>query len=207
MTKRGLLIVISGPSGVGKGTVAAALMSKRTDICFSVSATTRNMRAGEEEGVNYFFKTEDEFRSMIDRGEFLEYMRVFGKNYYGTPRRYVEDRLASGMSVLLDIDVRGAMQVKQNAPEAITIFIAPPSLSVLKNRLVGRNTETPEAIERRLAECKTEISYIPRYDYVIINDDLDTAVLDIESILNAALHNPRRYESFLKDILDEPILI
>lgn len=207
MTERGLLIVISGPSGVGKGTVADALMKRRPDICFSVSATTREMRAGEQEGINYFFKTEDEFKSMIQRNEFLEYMQVFGKNYYGTPRKYVEDKLNGGTSVLLDIDVHGAMQVKQNAAEAITIFIAPPSLQVLKRRLIGRNTETPAAIERRLAECKTELSYIPKYDYVVVNDDINTAVLSIEAILNAARHTPPRYAGFLKDLLDEPILI
>lgn len=207
MVERGLLIVISGPSGVGKGTVAAALMKKRPDICFSVSATTREMRAGEQEGVSYFFKTEDEFKGMIQRNEFLEYMQVFGKNYYGTPRRYVEDKLNGGMSVLLDIDVRGAMQVKQNAAEAITIFIAPPSLRVLKRRLIGRNTETPEAIERRLAECKTELSYIPKYNYVVVNDDIDAAVSSIEAILCAARHTPQRYDNLLKNLLAEPVSI
>lgn len=183
--KKGLLLVLSGPSGVGKGTIGAELLKNHSDMCFSVSATTRAMREGEAEGVNYFYKTTEEFERMVEQDEFLEYMCVFGKNYYGTPRKYVDSKLNEGISVLLDIDVKGAMKVKEKMPEAVTVFIAPPSLAVLKNRLVGRGTESGEAIARRLAECKTEIGYIPRYDYVIINDALDKAVADIETILTS----------------------
>lgn len=183
--KKGLLLVLSGPSGVGKGTIGAELLKNHSDMCFSVSATTRAMREGEAEGVNYFYKTTEEFERMVEQDEFLEYMCVFGKNYYGTPRKYVDSKLNEGISVLLDIDVKGAMKVKEKMPEAVTVFIAPPSLAVLKNRLVGRGTESGEAIARRLAECKTEIGYIPRYDYVIINDALDKAVADIEAILTS----------------------
>lgn len=183
--KKGLLLVLSGPSGVGKGTIGAELLKNHSDMCFSVSATTRAMREGEAEGVNYFYKTTEEFERMVEQDEFLEYMCVFGKNYYGTPRKYVDSKLNEGISVLLDIDVKGAMKVKEKMPEAVTVFIAPPSLAVLKNRLVGRGTESEEAIARRLAECKTEIRYIPRYDYVIINDALDKAVADIEAILTS----------------------
>lgn len=183
--KKGLLLVLSGPSGVGKGTIGAELLRNHSDMCFSVSATTRAMREGEAEGVNYFYKTAEEFEQMVERDEFLEYMCVFGKNYYGTPREYVNSKLNEGISVLLDIDVKGAMKVKEKMPEAVTVFIAPPSLAVLKQRLVGRGTENEEAIVGRLAECKTEIGYIPRYDYVIINDDLDRAVADIEAILTS----------------------
>ena len=183
--KKGLLLVLSGPSGVGKGTIGAELLKNHSDMCFSVSATTRAMREGEAEGVNYFYKTTEEFERMVEQDEFLEYMCVFGKNYYGTPRKYVDSKLNEGISVLLDIDVKGAMKVKEKMPEAVTVFIAPPSLAVLKNRLVGRGTESEEAIARRLAECKTEIAYIPPYDYVIINDALDKAVADIEAILTS----------------------
>lgn len=183
--KKGLLLVLSGPSGVGKGTIGAELLKNHSDMCFSVSATTRAMREGEAEGVNYFYKTTEEFERMVEQDEFLEYMCVFGKNYYGTPRKYVDSKLNEGISVLLDIDVKGAMKVKEKMPEAVTVFIAPPSLAVLKNRLVGRGTESEEAIARRLAECKIEIGYIPRYDYVIINDALDKAVADIEAILTS----------------------
>ena len=183
--RKGLLLVLSGPSGVGQGTIGAELLRNHSDMCFSVSATTRAMREGEAEGVNYFYKSTEEFERMVEQDEFLEYMCVFGKNYYGTPRKYVDSKLNEGISVLLDIDVKGAMKVKEKMPEAVTVFIAPPSLAVLKNRLVGRGTESEEAIARRLAECKTEIGYIPRYDYVIINDALDKAVADIEAILTS----------------------
>lgn len=202
--KKGILLVLSGPSGVGKGTVGAALLHNHPyDLCFSVSATTRAMREGEAEGINYFYKTPEEFNRMIENGEFLEYMCVFGKNYYGTPKAYVDSKLNSGISVLLDIDVKGAMSVKKNMPEAVTVFIAPPSLSVLRSRLIGRGTETQEAIERRLAECKTEISYIPQYDYVIINDDLDTAVNTIESILTSIKCEPSNNPGLVDKLISE----
>lgn len=203
MNKRGLLIILSGPSGVGKGTIGAELLANHTDLCFSVSATTRDIRPGEREGVNYFYKTKEEFERMVENDEFLECMCVFGKNYYGTPRAYVESKLASGMSVLLDIDVKGAMEVKKNMPEAVTIFIAPPSLTVLRNRLVGRNTESPENIERRLAECKTELSYIPRYDYVVVNDNLSTAVNTVESIITAVRCKPEYNAELVETLIGE----
>ncbi len=203
--KKGILLVLSGPSGVGKGTIGAELLRNHDDLCFSVSATTRAIRDGETEGVNYFYKSAEEFNRMVENDEFLEYMCVFGKNYYGTPRAYVESKLNSGTSVLLDIDVKGAMKVKENMPEAITIFIAPPSLKVLRDRLIGRATETPEAIERRLAECKTEIGYIPKYDYVIVNDDLMTAVKTIESILISIRCRPEYNAGLAKALIGEEL--
>lgn len=203
MKKKGLLIVLSGPSGVGKGTIGASLLEKHEDLCFSVSATTREIRGGEVEGVNYFYKTKEEFERMVENDEFLEYMCVFGKNYYGTPKDYVNSKLESGISVLLDIDVKGAMKVKENMPEAVTIFIAPPSLTILRDRLVGRGTESPEAVELRLAECKTEIGYIPRYDYVIVNDDLNAAVNAVESIISSTLCKPLYNENLVNTLINE----
>ena len=205
MNKRGILLVLSGPSGVGKGTIGAELLKNHDDLCFSVSATTIAIRGGEVEGVNYFYKTEEEFNEMIANNEFLEYMCVFGKHRYGTPRAYVENKLAQGTSVLLDIDVQGAMKVKANMPEAVTVFIAPPSLEILKNRLVGRGTETEEAIERRLAECKVEIGYIPRYDYVVVNDDLAAAVSTVESIITSVKCRPMYNDDLAEALLEDKI--
>ena len=199
---KGQLVILSGPSGVGKGTIGARMLEKHSDMCFSVSATTRAIREGETEGVNYYYKTVEEFEDMIRNNEFLEYMQVFGKNYYGTPRRYVEEKLESGMSVLLDIDVQGAMVVKQNYPDAVLIFIAPPSLAELYRRLSGRGTETEEAVNRRFAQAKTEFTYVDRYDYVIVNDDLETAVQDVESILRSIELSSDSYKSAVFDLLN-----
>ena len=174
--RNGLLLVISGPSGVGKGTLVNALMERNQKIKMSVSATTRAPRPGEIEGVHYFFKTEEEFKAMVDRGEFLEYIHVFGSKYYGTPRSFVEQQLASGYDVILEIDVQGAMKVKQAFPDAVLMFITAPSMSEIKSRLIGRGTETMEQVEKRFATAFEEIKMIPQYDYVIINDVVDVAV-------------------------------
>lgn len=198
----GSLVILSGPSGVGKGTIGARMLARHEDMCFSVSATTRAIREGEEEGVNYYYKTVEEFEEMIRNGEFLEYMQVFGKNYYGTPRKYVEEKLSAGMSVLLDIDVQGAMVVKANYPDAVLIFIAPPSLEELHRRLSGRGTETPEAVERRFAQAKTEFTYVEKYDYVIVNDDLEIAVQDVEAILRSRELSSDHYKSEVFAILN-----
>ncbi len=201
--ERGYLVVLSGPSGVGKGTIGAKMLEAHSDLCFSVSATTREIREGEQEGVNYFYKTREEFEQMIANGEFLEYMQVFGKNYYGTPRGFVEEKLACGMSVLLDIDVQGAMVVKKNYPDALLIFIAPPSLEELYRRLVGRGTETLEAVERRFAQAKTEFTYVDRYDYVVVNDDLAVAVQDVEAILRTRELSSESYKQQVFDLLNK----
>jgi guanylate kinase len=183
--RNGLLLVISGPSGVGKGTLVNALMERNQKIKMSVSATTRAPRPGEIEGVHYFFKTEEEFKAMVDRGEFLEYIHVFGSKYYGTPRSFVEQQLASGYDVILEIDVQGAMKVKQAFPDAVLMFITAPSMSEIKSRLIGRGTETMEQVEKRFATAFEEIKMIPQYDYVIINDVVDVAVHHMEAILEA----------------------
>ena len=185
--KKGLLLVVSGPAGVGKGTVNAALMAKHPEIKMSVSATTRKPRPGEIDGVHYFFKTEEQFRSMIEEDAFLEYMHVFGMNYYGTPKSFVESERSKGNHVILEIDVQGAAKVKAACPDAVLIFIAPPSLKILKDRLVGRGTETPEAIEIRTQTARNELARLPDYDYMVINDVVEEAVSELESIIAAEL--------------------
>ena len=183
--RNGLLLVISGPSGVGKGTLVNALMERNQKIKMSVSATTRAPRPGEIEGVHYFFKSEEEFKAMADRGEFLEYIHVFGSKYYGTPRTFVEQHLSNGYDVILEIDVQGAMKVKQSFPDAVLMFITAPSMSEIKSRLIGRGTETMEQVEKRFATAFEEIKMIPEYDYVIVNDVVDVAVHHMEAILEA----------------------
>jgi len=183
--RKGLLLVVSGPAGVGKGTINLSLISRNSDIRMSVSATTRSPRPGEIDGVHYFFKTEEEFQKMIESGAFLEYMRVFNTHYYGTPKSFVEQELAEGRSVILEIDVQGAMRVKAAYPDAVLIFIAPPSMSELKSRLIHRGTESSEAIERRFETAFQEMELVDRYDYVVVNDILDLAIARAEDIIVA----------------------
>lgn len=198
--EKGLLIVLSGPSGVGKGVIGNGLLGRNPNMKFSVSATTRAPRPGEVEGVNYFYKTREEFLRMIENNEFLEYMEVFGANFYGTPRAYVEQELAMGHDILLDIDVKGAMNVKKAYPEAVTIFIAPPSMPILKSRLIGRGTESEEAVERRFKTAFTEMKRIPEYDYVIVNDVIDRAVLSVEAILRGEKCRTHRNKDLIEDL-------
>ena len=183
--RKGLLLVISGPAGVGKGTINLSLISRNSDIRMSVSATTRSPRPGEIDGVHYFFKSEEEFQKMIEEGAFLEYMRVFNTHYYGTPKSFVEQELSEGRSVILEIDVQGAMRVKAAYPDAVLIFIAPPSMSELKSRLIHRGTESTEAIERRFQTAFEELEYVKEYDYVVVNDILDLAIARTEDIIVA----------------------
>ncbi len=183
--KKGLLLVVSGPSGVGKGTVCRELIKKNDSIRISVSATTRKPRPGETEGVSYFFRTPEEFEQMIAKGEFLEYMCVFKSNYYGTPRSYVDAQRNAGNDVVLEIDVQGAQCIKEKCPEAVMVFVAPPSMCALKKRLQERGTETPEAMEKRLATARDELAQISKYDYIVVNDKLEDAVAAMESIIAA----------------------
>ncbi len=196
-TRRGLLLVVSGPAGVGKGTVDNSLLMRNSSIRMSVSATTRKPRPGEIDGIHYFFKSEEEFRRMIDEGAFLEYMHVFGTDYYGTPRSFVEEELAAGRNVILEIDVQGGMKVKAAYPDAVLIFIAPPSMSELKTRLIGRGTETPENIDKRFVTAFAEVECAKNYDYVVINDVLDVAVGRVESIISAERCRCSRNKTFL----------
>jgi guanylate kinase len=188
MTERkikGELIVISGPSGVGKGTICEALVKGDACIRMSVSATTRSPRPGEVNGRHYFFVPRAEFERMIEADELLEYMDVFGMNYYGTPKKYVDEALAEGYDVILEIDVNGAMNVKKKRPDAMLIFIAPPSMKALRARLEKRGTETKEQIERRYAKARDEMACMPEYDYVVVNDELGSAEADVACILKA----------------------
>ena len=196
-SREGLLLVVSGPAGVGKGTLDKALLERHQDMKLSVSATTRAPRPGEIDGVHYFFKTEEEFKAMIERNEFLEYMHVFQTNYYGTPRSFVEEQLSRGIDVILEIDVQGAMKVKKAFPNAVMIFIAPPSMAELKSRLIGRNTETLEQIEKRFATAEKEIAMLPEYEYVVTNDVVEMAVNQMEAIITAEKCKVSRSDALL----------
>ena len=179
--KKGSLIVLSGPSGSGKGTVVGELV-KNSDFCVSVSATTRSPRDGEKEGVNYFFKTKEEFIALIDNNELIEYAEYLG-NFYGTPSKFVEDKCNEGKNVILEIEVVGAKNIKDKCPDATMIFLLPPSMSVLKERLQGRGTESPEQIKNRLERAKEELTYIGNYEHFVVNDDLNTTVNTIFNII------------------------
>jgi len=183
MTK-GLLLVLSGPSGVGKGTLCNRLRALSPELVYSVSATTRKPREGEIEGVNYFFKTHEQFRAMIEAGELLEWAEYVG-NYYGTPKSFVQETIDKGKDIILEIDVQGAMQVKERFPEAIFIFVLPPSLEELQKRIVGRGTETESSIRSRMAAAAEELKLMEHYDYAVVNDVLETACNRVQSIIAA----------------------
>ena len=179
---KGNLYVISGPSGAGKGTIVSELMKRDDRLALSISCTTRYQREGEIDGVHYYFIDKERFQAMIEEGDFLEYAQVFD-NFYGTPMSKVEEKRSAGYDVILEIDVQGALQVKKKAEDAKLIFILPPSFEVLRKRLTGRNTETPEQVEKRLAKAEKEMSLKDRYDYSVVNDDLDTAVEEVYDII------------------------
>ncbi len=184
MRERGLLIVLSGPSGVGKGTVCAALRKRSSNLVYSISATTRKPRRNEVDGVHYFFKERAEFEKMIEENAFLEWAEYMG-NYYGTPRKFVEDTLAQGRDVLLEIEVQGALQVKKKFPEGVFIFLAPPSMHELKQRIAMRGTESEEAMTGRLTVAEKEMALVHEYDYSVVNDRVDLACKRILSIVEA----------------------
>lgn len=184
MEERGLLIVVSGPSGAGKGTICKRLVELCPDIVVSVSVTTRKPRAGETDGKDYFFISREKFEEMIENDEFIEYAEVYG-NYYGTPRKYVEVNLEKGRDVLLEIDIQGALQVKEKFQEGVFVFILPPSMEELKNRIISRGTESEKEILRRFEAAYKEINYVSRYNYFIINDEVDRAVEKLRAIIIA----------------------
>jgi len=203
MSDRGLLLVISGPSGVGKGTVINKLFDIDPNLYFSVSATTRTPRPGEVDGIHYSFKTREEFEREIENGEMLEYA-MFGGNYYGTPKSAVEKKLSQGKDVVLDIEIQGARNVKRLMPEAVMVYILPPDMAELKNRLVGRNTEDEDAIKVRLETAYRELREAPEiYDFFVVNDTVDSAAAKIENIMEAKHCAKTAMETALKQILEE----
>lgn len=184
LKRRGLLLVVSGPSGSGKGTVLSNLFERRSDLFYSVSATTRLPRPGEIDGREYFFLTQQEFESKINDGGMLEHACYCG-NYYGTPRSAVEQQCDNGIDVILEIEVQGAMQVKKAWPDCVTVFIAPPSPQELERRLRGRGTESDEVIKNRLDTAMKEISHAPEYDYIVVNDEVGESAAKIDCIMAA----------------------
>ncbi|MBQ6814324.1 MAG: guanylate kinase [Lachnospiraceae bacterium] len=184
MADRGILIIVSGFSGAGKGTVMKRIMNDYNNYALSISATTRNPRAGEENGREYFFKTVEEFENMIANDQLIEYAQYVG-NYYGTPKEYVESMLNQGKDVILEIEMQGAMKVKEKMPDTLLVFVTPPSAQELKNRLVGRGTEDMDTINARLKRANEEVYYMDKYDYLLINDDLDQCVKELHEIIQS----------------------
>jgi len=181
---KGVLIVISGPSGSGKGTICKALLDQNKEIKLSISATTRSPREGEVDGVNYFFKDKSEFEKMIEKNDLLEWAEFCG-NYYGTPKAYVDEQLLLGNDVILEIEVQGALEVKQKFDQGVFIFVIPPNMTELKERLVKRGTESTEVIEKRLNRALEELELASHYDYIIVNEVIDESVDQILSVIKA----------------------
>lgn len=184
MKDKGLLLVISGFSGAGKGTVVKRLLEQQNDYALSISATTRSPREGEQNGREYFFKTKEEFEKMIEASELIEYAR-YVDNYYGTPKAYVEEQLKEGKNVILEIEIQGALNIKKMFPDAVLLFIMPPSAEELERRLVGRGTEDEATIRARLSRASEEAQGVENYNYIVINDDVDACVETINSIVSS----------------------
>ena len=184
MKNRGILIIVSGFSGAGKGTVMKKLLNDYDNYALSISATTRGPRNGEQNGREYFFKTVEEFEAMIADNQLIEYAQYVG-NYYGTPKAYVEQMLEEGKDVILEIEMQGTMKVKEEMPETVLVFVTPPSAEELKNRLVGRGTEDMATIEARLKRASEEVVYMDKYDYLLVNDDLDECVKELHNIIQS----------------------
>lgn len=198
----GLLIVVSGPSGAGKGTVCRELLRIRPGLVLSVSVTTRPPRPGERDGVHYLFRTPEQYEKMLEEGEFLEHATVYGHGY-GTPRRFVYDHIRAGEDVLLEIDTQGALQVKEQVDEGVFIFILPPSMRELRERITGRRTETPDAIVSRFGEAYEELNLVARYHYVVVNDVAEDAARRIDAILVAERCRVGRNREFNRKLLEE----
>jgi len=199
---RGILLVLSGPSGVGKGTVCAALRNRLTELRYSISATTRAPRQGEVEGVNYFFKTKAQFLQMIEDDELLEWAEYVG-NYYGTPQSYVEETLAAGNDIILEIDVQGALKLKEKFSDGVFIFLLPPTLDELYHRIVARGTENTESIHNRMMAANDELRFLQYYHYAVVNDQVDSACDRIHSILVAEQCRKERVLNKIQKWMDE----
>lgn len=202
--KKGTLIVISAPSGAGKGTVISKLLEKEDNLWLSVSATSRAPRTNDIEGVTYYFYSKEEFENKIKEGYFLEFAEYAG-NYYGTPKEFIEEKLSKGIDVILEIEIQGAMQIKKLVPEALFIFIMPPTLEELKRRLVGRNTDSKEKIIERFKIAYKEINEVSKYNYVVVNDEVDNAVSKIQAIIKAEKCRVDRIEEVLLNNEEEYI--
>ena len=202
MEKKGILIVISGFSGAGKGTLVKALTSKYDNYALSISMTTRNPREGEREGVEYFFTDRENFEEIIRRNGLIEYAQ-YCDNYYGTPRAYVEKQMQAGNNVILEIEIQGALKIKEQFPESLLIFVTPPSAEELRHRLVNRGTESEDVIAKRLARAAEESEGIETYDYIVVNDDLDTCVEEVHQLVEASRRVPVRQEEFVREIRNE----
>ncbi len=200
---KGLLLVVSGPSGAGKGTICGLLRKALPDLAYSVSVTTRAPREGEVDGKDYFFKTVSQVKDMIFRGELLEYAQVYG-NYYGTPKPYVMGLLNEGRDVLLEIDVQGALQIKKVFPDGVFVFVVPPTLTELRARIYNRGKDTEEVIEKRLKEATHELRYASKYDYIIVNDIAEKAAGRVLTLLEAERYRAGRTYFIIDEILDGP---
>lgn len=196
---KGILVVVSGFSGAGKGTLMKQLLKTYDNYALSVSMTTRKPRVGEEDGREYFFVSMETFEEKIAQGELVEYAR-YCDNYYGTPRAYVEKQLENGKDVILEIEIQGALKIKERFPQALLLFVMPPSVKELERRLLGRGTETSEVIAARLSRAGEEAEGIEKYDYLVINDDLDTCVAQMHALIQGAHNAPLRNEEFIEEI-------
>jgi len=201
MARQGILIVLSGPSGTGKGTICKELLQQYPNLQYSISATTRPPRVGETDGVNYWFTAPEDFQSMVNNDDLLEWAEVYG-NYYGTPRRYVTQTLHSGKDVVLEIDTQGALQIKAKFPQGVFIYIVPPSIGELALRITKRGTDSPEVIEKRLKAAYEELSFAYKYNYVVVNDKVAEATARIVAIITAEKCRVERNTDLIKTICE-----
>ncbi|MCQ2494492.1 MAG: guanylate kinase [Lachnospiraceae bacterium] len=199
---KGILLVISGFSGAGKGTLVKRLTEKYDEYALSVSMTTRQPREGEKDGVSYFFVTKEKFEETIAENGLIEFAQYCG-NYYGTPRAYVEQQLEAGRNVILEIEIQGATNIKKLFPEACLLFVTTPTAQILESRLKGRGTETDDVIAKRLARASEEAKGMDMYDYIVINDDLETCVDEVHALVDAARREPVRMKSFIEDMQNQ----
>ena len=202
MKQQGILAVVSGFSGAGKGTIMKALLGKYDNYALSISATTRKPREGEVHGREYFFLSVEEFEAMIEKDQFIEHAR-YVSNYYGTPRSYVEEKMAEGKDVILEIEIQGALKVKEKFPETLLVFVVPPSAEELKNRLVGRGTETMEVIESRMDRALEEAEEMEAYDYILVNETVDKAVEDLHNLIQSQHMKASGNQELIKKMKEE----
>ena len=202
MNNQGTLLVVSGFSGAGKGTVIKELLKEHDNYSLSISATTRKPREGEQDGREYFFKTKEQFEQMIAEDALIEHACYVG-NYYGTPKSYVMERLEAGKNVILEIEIQGALKVKERFPDTLLLFVTPPSAGELERRLRGRGTETDEVIKSRLKRAVEEAEFMDRYDYILVNDDLETCVQEMHELIQAQRHKTSQNHEFIVEMKED----